>query len=222
MNSSAQIMVNIPAGTITLRDDRKKLVWDVNISPFLLARHQVTQEQYRDLTGMSPSIFTGDLQPVESVSWRDAAIFCNLLSVKEGLAKAYDLGSNDQETKIIEKSNGYRLPSDSEWEYACRAGTGKVRYGDIDSIAWYKGNSNNRPHEVGLKDPNPWGLYDMLGNVWEWCWDIYDPNLYGSYRVFRGGGWCDDERGCLASNRRRSHPTYGIDDLGFRVARSII
>jgi len=222
MKSPTHIMATIPKGTIILRDDRKKHVWDVEITPFLLGKYQVTQGQYHDLTGLSPSFFSGDLNPVESISWRDATIFCNLLSAKEGLLKAYDLGENDEETTIIEKSDGYRLPTDAEWEYACRADTGKVRYGNINDIAWYKANSDKSPHEVGTKAPNPWGLYDMLGNVWEWCCDVYDPEVYGSYRVFRGGGWSDEERSCLASNRRRSHPTYGIDDLGFRVARSII
>ena len=118
------------------------------------------------------------------------------------------------------ESNGYRLPSEAEWEYACRAETKGARYGEIDKIAWYLENSAGETHVVGKKDPNPWGLYDMLGNVWEWCWDIYDENIYGSYRIFRGGGWNDPARGCLASNRRRSHPTFQIDDLGFHLARS--
>lgn len=120
------------------------------------------------------------------------------------------------------KVNGYRLPLEGEWEYACKAGTSGARYGELEEIAWYKGNSQGGTHEVGTKSPNAWGLYDMLGNVWEWCSDIYDEEVYGSYRIFRGGGWCDQERGCLATNRRRSHPvSFKIDDLGFRLARSL-
>jgi formylglycine-generating enzyme required for sulfatase activity len=119
-------------------------------------------------------------------------------------------------------ANGYRLPTEAEWEYACKAGTTGIRYGDLDDIAWYKANSDRSPHDVGLKEPNAWGLYDMLGNVWEWCSDIYDESVYGSYRIFRGGGWSDEERGCMATNRSRSHPTsFKIDDLGFRIARNI-
>ncbi|WP_152495388.1 formylglycine-generating enzyme family protein, partial [Dehalobacter sp. UNSWDHB] len=91
----------------------------------------------------------------------------------------------------------------------------------VNKIAWYKENSEGRTHEVGTKEPNAWGLYDMLGNVWEWCWDIYDEKVYGPYRIFRGGGWFDPERGCLATNRRRGHPTFRIDDLGFRLAKSL-
>jgi formylglycine-generating enzyme required for sulfatase activity len=129
-----------------------------------------------------------------------------------------------QETDIafVKEANGFRLPTEAEWEYACKAGTKQVRYGNLPDIAWYKDNAQNTTHEVGLKLPNAWGLYDMLGNVWEWCHDIYDATVYGSYRVLRGGGWFDEERGCLATNRRRSHPTsFRIDDVGFRIAQNI-
>ena len=102
-----------------------------------------------------------------------------------------------------------------------RAGTNGPRYDKLGDIAWYRENSGGHTHEVGQKQANDWGLFDTLGNVWEWCADLYDPEVYGSYRVFRGGGWADAERGCLATNRRRSHPTFAIDDLGFRVARSL-
>ena len=116
--------------------------------------------------------------------------------------------------------DGYRLPTEAEWEHACRAGSSGPRYGDLDEIAWYEGNSDGRIHDVGEKRPNAWGLYDMLGNAWDWCWDVYDAQVYGSYRVLRGGGWADAHWSCRASVRRRSHPTFRIDDVGFRVARS--
>ncbi|MFI6503011.1 formylglycine-generating enzyme family protein [Nonomuraea typhae] len=149
--------------------------------------------------------------PVTEVSWPEAVAFCDLLSLAEGLRPYYRTGAGD----------GYRLPTEAEWEHACRAGTTGERYGELDAIAWHRGNSGGASHEVGTRQPNAWGLHDMIGNVWEWCWDLYDPARYGEYRVFRGGGWLDPPRGCRASARRRSHPSFHIDDLGFRVARSV-
>ena len=213
-------MISLPAGAITLRDDRIKRTWTVEIAPFQLAKYPVTQTLYFAVTNKSPSTFKGNNKPVESVSWFEAIEFCNLLSQQSGFEQAYLIDPDNNNVSLNLKSNGYRLPSDAEWEYACRAGKKEVRYGEIHDIAWYQENANDATQEVGLKQPNAWGLYDMLGNVWEWCWDIYDKEVYGSYRVFRGGGWSDKERGCLASNRRRSHPTYQIDDLGLRLARS--
>ena len=214
-------MIGVPAGEIELRDDRIKHKWKVQIKPFLLSGYPVTRDIYYSITQKSPFSFKSDEKPVENVSWNDAVHFCNLLSQKSGLRECYYINSENNDVIYDSESNGYRLPSEAEWEYACRAGTTEVRYGEIDKIAWYLENSEGRTHEVGKKEPNAWGFYDMLGNVWEWCWDIYDENVYGSYRIFRGGGWNDPARGCLASNRRRSHPTFQIDDLGFRLARSV-
>jgi len=119
-------------------------------------------------------------------------------------------------------ANGFRLPTEAEWQFACQSGTKKIRYDELHKIAWYKDNSQNTTHEVGQKKPNTWGVYDMLGNVWEWCSDIYDETVYGSYRVFRGGGWYDEERSVMATTRRKSHPTsFKIDDLWFRIAKNI-
>jgi formylglycine-generating enzyme required for sulfatase activity len=214
-------MIKIPEGNIVLRDDRIKTKWTVKIKPFLLAKYPVTQELYFDITKETPSYFKGNKKPVETVSWKDAIIFCNLLSDELGLKLCYTI-NNSEEILFNNLANGYRLPTEAEWEYACKAGTTEIRYGEINNIAWYKENSEKTTHDIGLKEPNEWGLYDMLGNVWEWCSDIYDETTYGSYRIFRGGGWNDEERGCMSTNRRRSHPTsFKIDDLGFRVARNI-
>ncbi|HET9240676.1 MAG TPA: formylglycine-generating enzyme family protein [Oligoflexus sp.] len=213
-----ELMLELPRGEIELRDDRKKTKWAVELEPFLISRFPVTQELYAAVLQRDPSCFKGARRPVETVSWFDAAAFCNRLSEILGLRPCYLV--NSEGADIDESANGFRLPSEAQWEYACRADSGKVRYGEIDEIAWYAGNSEGCTHDVGLKAPNGWGVYDMLGNVWEWCEDLYDVEVYGTYRVFRGGGWNDEERGCLASNRRRSHPTYAIDDLGFRIARS--
>ncbi|MES2061712.1 MAG: formylglycine-generating enzyme family protein [Bacteroidota bacterium] len=214
-------MVEMPKGSIELRDDRTKQKWTVELAPFLLAQFPVTQAQYFEVTKASPSTFKGNRLPVETISWKDAVSFCNLLSAKAGLKACYSVGQAEDIT-FDPDANGFRLPTEAEWEYGCKAGTTGIRYGELDAIAWYKANSNKSTHDVGLKEPNAWGLYDMLGNVWEWCSDIYDETVYGSYRIIRGGGWSDEERGCMATNRRRSHPTsFKIDDLGFRVARNI-
>lgn len=214
-------MVKIPGGEIELKDDRTKQKWTVVLEPFLFSKFPVTQDLYFEVTGESPSTFKGNRRPVETVSWKDAVVFCNLLSSKLELKPYYILDKDSQYITFDLKSDGFRLPTEAEWEYACKARTTGVRYGDLDLIAWYKSNSGKVTHEVGMKEPNLWGLYDMLGNVWEWCSDLYDTEIYGSYRIFRGGGWCDEERGCIATNRRRSHPTFKIDDLGFRIARNI-
>jgi formylglycine-generating enzyme required for sulfatase activity len=213
-------MVIIPEGTILLRDDRTDRRWKADIQPFWLGAFPVTQSLYREIVATNPSAFGGENCPVESVSWLDAISFCNQLSRKMGFSESYQLIGGDIGATEVAGSNGFRLPTEAEWEYACRAGTQGPRYGDLNEIAWYRENSGGRPHPVGLKQANAWGLYDMLGNVWEWCSDLYDPEVYGPYRIFRGGGWSDLERGCLATNRRRSHPTFKIDDLGFRLARN--
>ncbi len=213
--------VKIPAGRVKMRDDRTKQEWIVNIKSFMLAKFPVTQALYRKVMKLSPSIFKGDKKPVETVSWKEAIEFCNSLSKLKGLEPCYSFLDSDV-VAFNPEENGFRLPTEAEWQYACQAETREIRYGELEIIAWYKANSAKTTHNVGLKEPNPWGLYDMLGNVWEWCSDIYDEEIYGSYRVFRGGGWCDEERSVMATTRRRSHPmSFKIDDLGFRIARTI-
>ncbi len=216
----SEMMVRIPGGEIQLRDDRKKRTWVERIPPFLLQRVPVTQGLYMSLMSRNPSSFQGAAHPVEHVSWLDAIAFCNRLSERDGLQACY-LVHDDSHVTCDPLADGFRLPTDAQWQYACQAGSRDARYGVLDEIAWYRENAEGRTHPVGEKKPNAFGLYDMLGNVWEWCWDQYDPEVYGPYRVFRGGGWCDAERGCLATNRRRGHPTFRIDDLGFRVARLV-
>jgi formylglycine-generating enzyme required for sulfatase activity len=218
-------MIPVPAGPVTLSDRRTQRSWLVELAPYELGAFPVTQAEYLEVTGERPSTSRGGRLPVESVSWLDAVRFCNTLSLREGLALAYRLVSGVEGVEGVEReasADGYRLPTEAEWEHACRGGTTGARYGLLDEIAWYRGNSGERIHEVGGKQPNPWGLYDMLGNVWEWCWDVYDPEVYGTYRVLRGGGWCDEHWSCRASVRRRSHPTFQIDDVGFRIARSAL
>ena len=208
-------LIGLPAGEIVLRDEGKKTNWLVEVEAFRLAPFPVTHEQYG-------GDFSAARAPVTDVSWLDAVRFCNLLSAASGLEPCYTIGDDRDGQDVVcdWRGDGYRLPTEAEWEYACRAGSPDVRYGDLDEIAWYRGNSGDETHDVGTKAPNAWGFHDMIGNVWEWCWDVYDPAVYGPYRVFRGGGRYDHPRACRASCRRKSHPTFHIDDLGFRLARS--
>jgi formylglycine-generating enzyme len=215
-------MIAIPPGQVTLSDRRTQRSWSVKLAAYQLAAFPVTQTRYVQVTGQGPSAVHGERLPVAGVSWWDAVGFCNALSNVAGVAPAYRLHADLEGIEWDASADGYRLPTEAEWEYACRAGTSGARYGRLDEIAWYRGNSQERVHEVGGKLPNAWGLYDMLGNVWEWCWDLYDAEAYGAYRVLRGGGWFDERWSCRASVRRRSHPTFRIDDVGFRVARSIL
>lgn len=214
-------MVAVPPGEVTLSDRRTRSHWTVELALYQISAVLLTQADYAAVSGWHPSAAPGERLPVESVSWWDAAQFCNSLSALVGLTPAYTLSQASAEACWDATADGYRLPSEAEWEHACRAGSTGPRYGPLDEIAWYRSNSGEQVHEVGGKSPNAWGLYDTLGNVWEWCWDLYDPEVYGSYRVLRGGGWCDEHWSCRASVRRRSHPTFRIDDVGFRVARSL-
>jgi formylglycine-generating enzyme required for sulfatase activity len=235
-------MVTIPRGTEHLRDYRDEQKWissnskmsmpgqkgnlseikiKVNINPFLIAKYSVSKNLYEAITQKELFNVELDSTPMVNVSWNDAISFCNLLSRECGLKECYTFDCISGEVLCDWSASGYRLPTDAEWQYACKAGSTGYRYGEIDNIAWYNGNSNGEVHGVGKKEPNKWGLYDMLGNAWEWCWDLYDESRDGPYRIFRGGSWAESARGCGATCRRRGHPAFCIDDLGFRLAKSI-
>jgi formylglycine-generating enzyme required for sulfatase activity len=216
-------MVALPEGKVAMRDEAKKRSWIVRLSPFQIAKFPVTEGQYSLMNG-SVAVGAGrdPTLPKVEISWREAVKFCNQLSVNAGYRPCYTISADEEEVSVDWNAEGYRLPSEAEWEYACRAGDKGVRYGELDAIAWYRDNSDGQRHPVGLKQPNAWGLFDTIGNVWEWCWDIYDSEVYRSYRVFRGGGWFDEPVGCRAACRRKSHPTFQIDDLGFRLARTVL
>jgi formylglycine-generating enzyme required for sulfatase activity len=180
---------------------------------------------------------------VESVSWFDAILFCNALSELEGMAPYYQIEKNGDENGVERASDvhipdptapGYRLPTEAEWEYACRAGsTTKYTFDDLAKVAqnaWFNDNSANMPHPVGEKLPNGWGIFDMYGNVAEWCWDGYAPydpealaNPQGSVkapsRVVRGGSWRVDAESCRPAIRAWNARSSRDRRLGFRVAR---
>ncbi len=175
-------------------------------------------------------------QPMVEVSWYGAVLFCNYLSQKEGLQIVY----NENNWDMNENANGYRLPTEAEWEYACRAGTTSrfywgddLNYTEIDDYAWYWGNSSSGTKEVGLKLPNDFGLYDMSGNVWEWCTDWYDDDYYSrspaqnpvniqsnQYRVLRGGYWDNGAWSCRSAYRGWYYPNDTSNNFGFRVTRT--
>lgn len=214
---------------MSLSDRRSQRTWTQDVAAFLITECPVTIADSADYDSAdydSTSRVLADAdsgtgrRPVTDVTWWDALRYCNALSVKDGLPRAYSVDESREAVTWDHETDGYRLPTEAEWEYACRAGTSGPRYGVLDDIAWYRHNSGEHLHDVATKAPNPWGLYDTLGNVWEWCWDLYDPHVYGAYRVLRGGGWFDEHWSCRASVRRRGHPTWHIDDVGFRLARS--
>jgi formylglycine-generating enzyme required for sulfatase activity len=202
--------------------------------PFYLGTHQVTQGQYQAVMGDNPSTFKGsDDLPVENVSWLDAVKFCNKLSERENRTPFYQVDGSEV---TVAGGDGYRLPSEAEWEYACRAkSTTLYPFGDDASMlgehAWSYDNSESETHPVSQKLPNAWGLYDMLGNVWEWCADGYGEKYYASspavdppgaseasLRVVRGGSWLNDPWDCRPADRDRYTPESRDYSLGFRVA----
>ena len=182
---------------------------------FYMEKFDVTQEQFQQMMGKNPSYFKGKSNPVENVSWDDAQAFCKKLS--------------GQTTYRV------RLPTEAEWEYSCRAGTKTIYYSgdtdkDLDRVAWYRANSKSTTHPVGQKESNFFGLYDMHGNVWQWCQDWYGEDYYGkseaenpqgsaqgAVRLVRGGSWVDNPLNCRSADRDGNHPDNRSKFLGFRV-----
>ena len=231
INSAGMVLLPIPSGEFMMGSpdsdmeamDREKPRHPVKITrPFHLGMLEVTQSQYQAVMGRNPRFFQGPNRPVEQVSWLDAVEFCRRLS---------DLPEEKR------AGNVYRLPTEAEWEYACRAGTNTVySFGDDSSrlaeYAWFDFNAQGTTHPAGQKKPNPWGLYDMHGNVWEWCQDWYgefphervtDPAgpFSGSHRVIRGGSWFNAQR-CGSAFRFRREMSVRLGRLGFRVVRTCI
>jgi len=222
----------IPAGTFIMGSTRNEPGRNPDEGPavqvtisrdFWMGKYEVTQQQWQSLMGTNPSHFHGDGHlPVENVSWTDATSFCEKLTAQEQAAGRLPAGY------------AYRLPTEAEWEYACRAGTTTSYYtgdkeSDLDEAGWYSGNSEKMAHPVGQKKPNAWGLYDMHGNVWEWCWDWYgsygqaavkDPSgpHEGHFRVVRGGGWMRSLSASRSASRENHLESYRFANVGFRVA----
>ncbi|AFC30385.1 putative transcriptional regulator [Paenibacillus mucilaginosus 3016] len=229
----------------------------VTLSSFYIGKYEVTQKEWMEVMGSNPSEFKGDHLPVEKVSWYDAVEYCNQRSLKEGLQPYYtiDKTRKDPNNKsdndplkwtvtIHAGANGYRLPTEAEWEYAAGGGQMSKNYTysgsqNADDTAWYWRNAGdqyltgdwnwpiieknkNRTKPVGSKKPNELGLYDMSGNVREWCWNWYgdgDGNS-GSYRIVKGGGWLGDVRSSEITYRGKFEANGVGPDQGFRVSRS--
>jgi formylglycine-generating enzyme required for sulfatase activity len=208
------------------RDLDEDPLTQVNISHgFWMGKHEVTQKEYVELIGSNPSAFTGNANlPVEQVSWPEAMVYCERLTERERIAGRLPPGY------------AYRLPSEAEFEYACRAGsTNRFSHGadadfnELGKYAWYRDNSEGKSHPVGQKSPNAFGLYDMHGNVWEWCLDWYasrypggdvtDPLgvFLGTGRVFRGGGWDYTAASCRSAFRNHAAPERQFGYVGFRL-----
>lgn len=208
---------------------------------YYVGTYEVTQKQWFEVMGNKPSLNAPETGwenfPVETVEWYDSVVFCNALSELEGLEPYYSIDGTNV-TIIDENGKGYRLPTEAEWEYAARGGKDgdhSLEYAgsnNIEDVAWYSDNSDNETKEVGLKQANGLGLYDMTGNVWEWCWDWHELPLsdgnsidpagpdVGSFRVHRGGSYAHSPDPSRVANR--SHGTACPTNLrGFRVVRSL-
>ena len=202
---------------------------------YSILKTEVTQELYEFVMGENPSKFKGEKNlPVENISWYDAIVFCNKLSVIDGLAPVYSVSGKSDVSEwnyephkgnsisngvgCNENANGYRLPTVEEWQYAAKGGQ-KFKYSgsdNLDEVAWYDGNSGKKTHPVAQKVPNGYGLYDMSGNVWEWCWDSSSSNE----RCNCGGSWNSDASYCEVGGRYWNDAYSRYRSLGFRIVRS--
>ena len=236
-------MVLVPAGEFWMGDDRgdddEKPAHRVRISAFYMDTSEVTQASYRQLMGKNPAKFKSPDKPVERVGWHAAVRYSNARSLREGLTPCYD----PETLECDFTADGYRLPTEAEWEYACRAGT-EAQYsfgndpGKLAAYGWFKANAAGSTNSVKRKSPNPWGLYDMHGNVAEWCNDFYgesygsqsereDPRgpTAGEERGLRGGSWKSSAGSCRSSARYSEAPgfadvCFGYEAYGFRCVRS--
>ncbi len=240
-SDSGMEMVLIPGGRFVMGDSDEidAPPHEVLLSPFYMDKYLVTQAEFERVMGENPSRWKGGENPVEQVRWSDAVRYCNKRSELEGLHPCYDLKT----WQCDFEADGYRLPTEAEWEYACRAGTKTAYYfGDDESKladhAWFEDNAGGKPHPVGEKPANPWGLYDMHGNVWQWCNDLYQVDYYqqspekdprgpetGETKVVRGGAWKFSAESCRSGYRYNENPGYadvcfGYDIYGFRCARN--
>ena len=208
-SESANVIKNISKNMI--------IVEGGTLDSFYIGKYEVTQKEWQEVMGNNPSNFTGERNPVENVSWYDAVAYCNKLSEMAGLTKYYNI--IDTNVTII-GGKGYRLPTDAEWEFAARGGNKSAGYkysgsNNIDEVAEYD-NKSTKP--VGGRKANELGLYDMSGNVYEWCYNCY--GYEDSQRVFRGGSFRSSTDQCILTYRKSNSPYTRLELIGFRLARS--
>ena len=235
-------MVLIPGGRVTRaapKGQANAKPLKVSVDSFYMDKYLVTQRQFQIVMGTNPSRWHQDNNPVERVTWADAAKYCNKRSLQEGLQPAY----NETTWECNFEATGYRLPTEAEWEYAACGGKETLYFfGDdpkkLKFFAWTKENSGGKTKPVGQKPPNPFGLYDIYGNVWEWCNDFYEENYYqsspeknpigpktGKEKVVRGGCWSSNPQECTSAFRNKAIPAYvdictaSYDIYGFRVVK---
>ena len=202
----------------------------VTVDAFEVLAHEVTQSQFEELMGYNPSFASNCLAcPVDSVSWHEAAAYANAVATREGQSLCYSCTGSFEQVRCRQAGsacNGPRLPTETEWEYAARAGTVQATYAGritscmssdevADQISWYKANSTGRPHQVGLKKPNDWGLYDVLGNVAEWT----DTPIESGLGILRGGSWYHNAERSRAAGRLRAPANRGLSYAGIRLVR---
>ena len=261
-NAAAQVtnnMIYINGGVFTMGSPASEegrapneIQRSITLSPFYISRFPITQREFQDMMGRNPSSFKGENLPVESVTWWEALEYCNRRSQKERLALVYTIDKDKGTVTWNRSASGYRLPTEAEWEYACRAGTStpfntgiKItsdqanfdgiwkeevvnEFGAVTRIL--RGEYREKTTPVGTFTPNARGLYDMHGNVWEWCWDLFGPYpsgthtnptgaLSGSSRILRGGSWNNTAENIRSAHRIDYDPGSKGYDIGFRVVR---
>ena len=251
-NFEDEYMIKVKGGKyIPSFSNELKEVFDIEVCKYL-----TTQKMWLEVMENNPSGFKGDNRPVETVSWWEVLEYCNRLSEKYGLESVYELSKSSEGTLMIkelgekivspDKANfknteGFRLPTEIEWEWFCRGGEVAIEQGtfdykysgsdNIDEVAWYMENSNHRIQDVGLKKPNQLGLFDCSGNIWEWCYDTeemenikslnfnFDPS--SAYRRLRGGAWLHIAESCTTLYRTFEVAAYIVMNTGFRIVRTI-
>lgn len=255
-------MVYVEGGTFTMGctseqsgcGDDETPTHEVTLSSFYIGKYEVTQGEYESVMGSNDSKnVISEMLPVNRIRFYQIVEYCNALSIANGLDPCYNINENnfDEDMQYLGEcdftKNGYRLPTEAEWEFAARGGNQSQGYkysgsNDINEVAWHNGNSNNCTHEVGTKKSNELGIYDMSGNVWEFCWDLYRTDFYnnststnpagpveGAQRSVRGGSWNTNARNCRVTNRDEGCRQYyrvwicpdgGDKGTGFRLVRT--